>query len=285
MTAPQVPHLLRHRWLSPGVVELSWSQVGDTVAWHVEVTQAGETVADRLIGVPSAVVEGIAYDQEVRIAVSAVGKDAETEPLVRIFPDFHYRPAAPRGLMVTPSDTVLRLAWLQDDCCEEWQLLWRRFEAAPTRTIQQELEDGSPSLASGTAMVAGEPQYTITDLEPDTRYQLLIAACWRGSSYSEALTPVFATEYTGPRTPRLRAGRLTHNSIEILWEDDPAATGWAVRRVPGQVRHQLTGQPRWNAQDLTPESGYEFEVVALDEDHGLESKETTIRLRTSGSRP
>lgn len=89
------------------------------------------------------------------------------------------------------------------------------------------------------------------------------------------------TDDPGLQTPRLRAGRITIDSIEIHWEDDVAATGWAVRRVPGQIRHVLTGQPRWNAEGLTPGTGYEFEVVALDDDHGLESKEATIRLSTA----
>jgi len=89
------------------------------------------------------------------------------------------------------------------------------------------------------------------------------------------------TDDPGLQTPRLRAGRITSDSIEIRWEDDVAATGWAVRRVPGQIRHVLTGQPCWNAEDLAPGTGYEFEVVALDDDHGLESKEATIRLSTA----
>lgn len=282
--APCAPTSLHHLWHSPGTIELSWRHDQDVSSWHVVVTQADETVADRIVGVPGAVIEGIEHDRDVHVAVSALAGGSESEPLRYLYPDFRYRPDVPRGLTVTASGTSLQLAWLQDDACEEWHLIWRRFEAAPTRTMQQELESRAPSLASGTAVVKGEPHVTVTGLEPDTEYSLLIAACWRRSTYSPtSLTVVQRTgEDHGPRTPRLRAGRITDDSIEFLWDDDEAATGWAVRRVPGHVRHQLTGQPRWQAEGLLPGTGYEFEVVALDEDHGLESKEATIRLRTTG---
>lgn len=80
--------------------------------------------------------------------------------------------------------------------------------------------------------------------------------------------------------PALRAGLVTRCSIEVEWEDDPAATGWLVRQVPGPGRYAPTGQPRWRAVGLEPGTLYEFRVVAVDEDHGESSGKAVIRVVT-----
>lgn len=80
--------------------------------------------------------------------------------------------------------------------------------------------------------------------------------------------------------PVLRVGIVTPWSVDIEWDEDPAATGWLVRQMPGHGRYEPTGQPRWRATGLAPESMYEFRVSAVDEDHDETSEKAVIRVWT-----
>lgn len=283
---PEAPYRLRNRWPASGEVHLSWSQDGDVDGWRVVVVQDGQIRFEHVVSTADVEVGGLAYDQGIDVTITAVVGEAESEALTQTYPDFGYRPATPRDLTVVPTDTTLDLSWLQDDFCEEWQVLWRPADAGVLRRTD-EVPEGTRG-ETGNVVVSGDAEYTVTGLAPGTAYSLLIAARWRRSSYSvESLTAVHATTGggAGPRTPQLRQGRVTATSIEVLWDDDEAATGWVVRRSPGHSRHRPTGVPRWFADGLASETAYEFGVIAVDDDHGLESDEATIVITTGGDVP
>jgi hypothetical protein len=75
-------------------------------------------------------------------------------------------------------------------------------------------------------------------------------------------------------------GVVTRWSVDIEWDEDPAATGWMVRQLPGHGRYEPTGQPDWRSTGLDPDTMYEFRVVAVDEDHGEESEKAVVRVWT-----
>lgn len=85
--------------------------------------------------------------------------------------------------------------------------------------------------------------------------------------------------------PLLRAGLVTPWSIDIQWEDDVAATGWRVRQIPGPSRYSPTGRPFWRANSLKPETMYEFQVVAVDDDHAESSAAAIIHVATVSEGP
>lgn len=80
--------------------------------------------------------------------------------------------------------------------------------------------------------------------------------------------------------PVIRVGVVTPWSVDIEWNEDPAATGWLVRRMPGHGRYEPTGQPQWQATGLEPDTMYEFRVLAVDEDHHEASPKAVVRVWT-----
>src|SRR5690606_40618041 len=111
-----------------GAVGLSWSQDGSVRGGRGVVGQEGRTRLERVVGPPDVGVSGLAYDQGIDVTITAVVGEVESEALAQTYPDFNYRPTTPRDLTVVPTDTTLDLSWLQDDFCEQWQVLWRRAD-------------------------------------------------------------------------------------------------------------------------------------------------------------
>lgn len=87
------------------------------------------------------------------------------------------------------------------------------------------------------------------------------------------------------RRPLPHPKLVTPWSIDLEWDDDVAATGWKVSQLPGTGRYEPTGQPRWRANGLLPDTLYCFRVVAVDEDHGEASEKALLRVLTVKGSP
>ncbi|WP_367139626.1 fibronectin type III domain-containing protein [Saccharothrix sp. HUAS TT1] len=278
-TRPRPPHTLLNQWDGTYEVGLSWTQDDEARSWRVVATTPdGHIDVDTVVDEPSFAVGDVPFEQALTVEIRAVIGAAESDPLTAVLPAATGRPATPTDLRVTPGETTFDLDWVQpDDDTQHWQVMW----------IESDLARRDPRAdPSGTEQVFGQPTHTITGLKPGTSYNLMVVARWRWSSYSEkGAQDTVSTHGGGPRVPRPRVGEVTATSVELWWNEDTGATGWAVRRKPGHSRHKPTGEPRWLADDLAPGTTYEFGVIAVNDDTGQESDEAVLPVTTLDDRP
>jgi hypothetical protein len=281
---PDAPYDLRNWWYGAGDVHLGWSQAGQVDSWRVTARQNNGVVYDEVVKSPSTRISGLGFSAGLELEIRSRRGDSVSRVLSQVYPDFNYQPDTPTALVVTATDTTLGLAWQQNDFCEQWQVLWRPDDG---RSLSLADAQVTPVAAgqTGSTEVDADPRFTITGLTPGTAYIVFIAARWRRSSYSaDALQESHTTNPGGgkPARPVLSAGTITDTSIEVRWDNAASVTGWWVRQ--DRSRHKPVTVPRWSATGLTPDTVYEFGVIA-ENSAGEESDEATIRLSTSGSVP
>jgi hypothetical protein len=190
---PCVPHGLQNFWDNPFDTELSWSQHGEVDRWHVIASGAASRV-DACVTRPQIAIADIPYGQDLQVKIAAVRDSVESGQLTARLSSAHYVPATPIGLVVTPGDGTLDLAWVQPDMCEHWQVVWHETEVR-RRNPQ--------AAAGGTQQVFGSSRYRIADLKCDIEYDLLITSRWRRSGYSTASAR--ATARTTGHSPSVTA--------------------------------------------------------------------------------
>lgn len=261
---PSAPHTLHNQWRNPYEVDLEWAQNGRVSEWQVTAsTPDGSVELNKRVPRPSVSVLDVPFEQPLTVEIRALADGVESEPLVLQFPATTQAPPAPADLKVTPGQSSLALSWTQPDpeIFQAWQVMWTTPQGYPGEPI------------SGNVDAFGEPQFVITDLPPNTPFELHVSTRHRRSAYSKgAATATASTTGSGPgpdpqppATPEnLTVHCIADISAKAEWDNDTRVDGWEVwlddDREHGAI---ATVTPLVQLKGLTPGRTYTVHVVAV----------------------
>ena len=189
-------------------------------------------------------------------------------------------PATPANLTATSTTSTVTLTWDDpgDDTIECYKIL------SKTSAIQSSLS----VLVADTGSAA--TSYTVSDLEPHTKYAFRVAAI---SNYGESdvsdLVSVSTKRPPPPDIPTNLQATSTTDSVALTWADpgDDSITGYKILYRASATQSSLsvlvadTGSAAtsYTASNLEPATTYAFRIIALS-DHGESEISAFVTIST-----
>lgn len=224
MIVPRAPDWIEvGRQADIGKVEISWGEVGEQVAYRVEMVppKSDDSTKGRLVyegqdthclaAVPDDV-EEVAY--RVRAEVSACHSPWQVSEVIRV------QPALPAPQMDTP----------QVNDCGEMLLAWSAVAGADRYVLERSLDRNF----MGAGRADCENPRAIYKPPEGGKYWFRVQAC-RGQRCSEFSRPV-SISVQGPAAPKLwtTASKKANTAYEVTWSGVPGCRAYELQESPGE---------------------------------------------------
>ncbi|MGS0692747.1 ImpA family metalloprotease [Shewanella sp. 30m-9] len=127
---------------------------------------------------------------------------------------------------------------------------------------------------------SGVTHYIDSDVTAETNYRYEVIALDAKGQQSEPAT-VSATTDSLPvnAVTGLNISELSHENVTLNWTDNHNAAGYIVKRDGQQVATLGSGVTHYSDSDVTAETNYRYEVIALDA-KGKQSEPETVSATT-----
>jgi uncharacterized delta-60 repeat protein len=265
--------------VSPQLTTVTWTAVPDVTGYQVQREEAGQwitkaTVAANVTTYNDTAADGVTNFAYRIVAVNNVGPSIPSSSTSVALPGAFTLQAAP-----TPTPTEVDLSWTASS--GTWNY---RIYRAPGTVTSFTVNNGLPVLPLLATVSAGTTAYADTTVLPRQSYTYVIATqnvagtdLINTSGFTVGGSPTSVIYVTTPSDvppvspARVAAAPAAPNTLEVVWESSPWATGYTVERSTNGVSGwQLVASLAAGAGSYADNSGlvsnqtYFYRITATD---------------------
>ncbi|WP_394749393.1 fibronectin type III domain-containing protein [Spongiimicrobium salis] len=253
---PDSPANFKYSNIGRTLVDLEWDTATDDVGvigYNLYQNGTSIGIVDRTTYRVTKLAVNTAYDFGVA-AVDASGKESEMSILVVATEDDDDKlpPSAPGNLTIANIE--------QSSADLSWSPATDNAGVTSYNIHIDDLNIATPTQTS----------YNLTDLDPDTSYEVVVTAVDAAGNESEAAQVTISTtemeDGEAPSTPaNFKASEITENSLRLTWnasQDNVGVTAYNIYHEEALIGTPSNRSLRVN--DLQPGTSYTFVITAVD---------------------